>query len=290
MRTLLIARLTFDEAFRRKMILAVLLLSLVFLALYVFGFRLLHDDLMRYRQERLGRPDELLPYDVQASAMVLLGLYTVNFLAGIMTIFAAVGSISGEIEAGTLQSILPKPISRWEIIAGKYLGFLAMIAVYLGLMVGGVILASRVVGHYMPPNVFRGLLLMILVSAILLALTMLGSTVFSTMANGIVVLMLYGMALTGGLVEQRCAAESLDVAAGIERRPAGDGGQPARADTVRHNLAPLRVRRPLRHRLLRRPRGRVGGRVQSARHLTRPPALSARVESTMVRRTSRRRR
>lgn len=202
MRTLLIARLTFDEAFRRKMILAVLLLSLVFLALYVFGFRLLHDDLMRYRQERLGRPDELLPYDVQASAMVLLGLYTVNFLAGIMTIFAAVGSISGEIEAGTLQSILPKPISRWEIIAGKYLGFLAMIAVYLGLMVGGVILVSRVVGHYMPPNVFRGLLLMILVSAILLALTMLGSTVFSTMANGIVVLMLYGMALTGGLVEQ----------------------------------------------------------------------------------------
>ncbi len=198
----MIARLTFDEAFRRKMILAVLLLSIVFLALYVFGFRVLREDLMRFRQERLGRPDELLPYDVQASAMVLLGLYTVNFLAGIMTIFAAVGSISGEIEAGTLQAILPKPISRWEIIAGKYLGFLAMIAVYVGLMFGGVVLISRIVGHYTPPNLWRGLLLMILVAAILLALTMLGSAIFSTMANGIVVLMLYGMALTGGLVEQ----------------------------------------------------------------------------------------
>lgn len=202
MRVLLIAQLTFDEAFRRKMILAVLLLSAVFLALYVFGFRVLHDDLMRFRQERLGRPDELLPYEVQASAMVLLGLYTVNFLAGVMTIFAAVGAIAGEIEAGTLQAILPKPISRWEIIAGKYLGYLAMIAVYLALMVGGVVLVSRFVGNYMPPNVLRGLLLLILVSAILLALTMLGSTILSTMANGIVVLMLYGMALTGGLVEQ----------------------------------------------------------------------------------------
>ncbi|HAX26105.1 MAG TPA: ABC transporter permease [Chloroflexi bacterium] len=206
MRVLLIARLTFSEAFRRKMILAVLLLSVLFLALYVFGFQIFREDMLQYRQERLGRAQDLLPYDVQASAMVLLGLYTVNFLAGIMTIFAAVGAISGEIEAGTFQSILPKPISRWEIITGKYLGFLVMIAVYVGLMVGGVVLVSRVVGHYMPPNIFHGLALMILVAAILLALTMFGSTIFSTMANGIVVLMLYGMALTGGLVEQVGAA------------------------------------------------------------------------------------
>ncbi|MCO5178235.1 MAG: ABC transporter permease [Thermomicrobiales bacterium] len=202
MRTLLIARLTFDEAFRRKVILAVLLLSVVFLTLYLFGFQVLRDDLIRFREERLGRSDELLPYDAQASAMVLMGLYTVNFLAGVMTIFAAVGTISGEIESGVLQAILPKPLSRWEIVAGKYLGFLSMIAIYLALMVGSVVAISRYVGDYTPPNIIRGWLLMVLVSAILLALTMLGSTIFSTMANGIVALMLYGMALTGGLVEQ----------------------------------------------------------------------------------------
>lgn len=202
MRTLLIARLTVDEAFRRKVILAVMLLSLVFLALYFFGFQVLRDDLIRFREERLGRSDDLLPYEAQASAMVLMGLYTVNFLAGVMTIFAAVGTISGEIESGVLQAILPKPLSRWEIIAGKYLGFLSMITIYLALMVGSVVAISRFAGDYTPPNILRGWLLMVLVSAILLALTMLGSTIFSTMANGIVALMLYGMALTGGLVEQ----------------------------------------------------------------------------------------
>lgn len=202
MATLLIAKLTLDEAVRRKMVLMVLLLSAAFLALYAFGFKLVHDDIAQFDSQRSGAPSEVLPYEVQASAMVLMGLYTVNFLAGVMTIFAAVGAIASEIEGGTLQSIIPKPLARWEIIAGKYLGFLAMIVAYLSLMVGGVILISRTVGEYGPPNVLHGLALMILVSTILLSLTMLGSTLFSTMANGVVVFMLYGMAVTGGLVEQ----------------------------------------------------------------------------------------
>jgi ABC-type transport system involved in multi-copper enzyme maturation permease subunit len=199
---LLIARLTFDEALRRKMIWAVLFLSAVFLVMYAFGFQLLRDDIVEFDRSRGGIPNEALPYDVQASAMVLLGLYTVNFLAGIMTIFAAVGSIAGEIESGTLHAVIPKPLARWEIIVGKYLGFFAMIAAYLALMVTGVVLTSRFIGDYTPPNILHGTALLILVSAILLSLTMLGSTIFSTMANGVVVFMLYGMAVTGGLVEQ----------------------------------------------------------------------------------------
>lgn len=202
MAVFLIARLTFDEALRRRLVLAVLLLSVVFLALYAFGFQLVHDDINRFDAQRGGVPRSVLPYEVQASAMVLLGLYTVNFLAGIMTIFAAVGAIASEIESGTLQAIVPKPLARWEIIAGKYLGFLAMIVVYLCLMVGGVVVISRTIGDYSPPGVAHGMALMMLVSAILLSLTMLGSTIFSTMANGVVVFMLYGMAVTGGLVEQ----------------------------------------------------------------------------------------
>ena len=202
MTTLLIARLTLDEALRKKLILLVLVLSAAFLGLYLFGFKLLRDDVVRFDEQRGGAPNEVFPYEVQASAMVLLGLYTVNFLAGVMTIFAAVGAISSEIEGGTLHAIIPKPLARWEIIAGKYLGFFVMIAMYLCLMVGGVVLVSRYVGHYTPPRVLHGLLLMILVCSILLSLTMLGSTIFSTMANGVTVFMLYGMAVTGGLVEQ----------------------------------------------------------------------------------------
>lgn len=202
MMTLLIARITFREAFRRKLVLAVLLLSAAFLLLYAFGFKIVHDDVMRFDEERQGQPNDAFPYEVQASIIVVLGLYTVNFLAGVMTIFAAVGAIAREIEEGTLHAIIPKPLARWEIIAGKYLGFLGMIAAYIATMVCGVYLVSITIGDYTPPRILSGMALMILVSGILLSMTMLGSAIFSTMANGVIVFMLYGMAITGGLVEQ----------------------------------------------------------------------------------------
>src|SRR6188472_3831605 len=101
MTTLLIARLTFDEALRKKLNWAVVLLSALFLVLYAFGFQLLRDDVTEFDRQRGGAPSEFIPYETQAGAMVLLGLYTVNFLAGVMTIFAAVGAIASEIESGT---------------------------------------------------------------------------------------------------------------------------------------------------------------------------------------------
>lgn len=202
MMTLLIARLTLQEAVRRKLVWAVLALSAVFIVLYIYGFQIVVDDVEVFNEERGGAPRDFLPRDVQMSIMVMLGLWTVNFLAGVMTIFAAVGAISSEIEAGTLHVIVTKPLNRFEIIAGKYLGFLTMIVIYISMMVGGVLLTAYFIGDYTPPNIATGLALMILVSTILLSLTMLGSTIFSTMANGVIVFMLYGMALTGGLVEQ----------------------------------------------------------------------------------------
>src|SRR5947207_2660787 len=105
------------------------------------GNRALGSPAPVHRLDSDGRPPMMT---------VLLGLYTVNFLTGVMTIFAAVGAIAREIEEGTLHAIVPKPLARWEIIAGKYLGFLAMIVIYLALMVSGVVLTAYSVGDYTP--------------------------------------------------------------------------------------------------------------------------------------------
>lgn len=203
MKALIIARLTFREAFQRKLVLGVVLLSLIFVVGYAFGFHLL--VLQWHRQQARSTPgtrNPLLTYETFASALVLLGLYTVNFLTGIMTIFAAVGSVSSEIDSGTLHAIVPKPIRRWEIVLGKYLGFAVMLIIYIALMVASVDVTARTIGNYSPPHIIHGTLLIMLVSMILLSLTMLGSTLFSTLTNGVVVFMLYGLSVTGGLVEQ----------------------------------------------------------------------------------------
>lgn len=212
MKALVIAQLTFREGLRKKLVLGVVFLSLIFAALYVWGFHLFVQD-WRAMEARRGAQGAttMFPYEIFASAMVLLGLWTVNFLAGVMTIFAAVGSIASEIEQGTLLAIVPKPIRRWEIVLGKWLGYAGMLAIYIGVMVAIVTTTAHFIGDYRPPNILQAYGLILLVALMLLNLTMLGSTLFSTVANGVIVFMLYGMAITGGLVEQIGTALDNDV-------------------------------------------------------------------------------
>lgn len=206
MKALVIARLTFREALRRRLIWGVLGLSLIFAIIYFWGFTQVRAEFLRAAAnrppgERGGASGQILTFDLVSTIMVGLGFYTVNFLAGVMTIFAAVGTIAGEIESGTFQAIVPKPLARWEIVVGKFLGFAGMIAIYIALMAAAVLGTARIVAGYTPANFVVGTLLVMLVSFVLLALTLLGSTIFQTMANGVVVFMLYGGALLGGLLE-----------------------------------------------------------------------------------------
>jgi ABC-type transport system involved in multi-copper enzyme maturation permease subunit len=167
--------------------------------MYAFGFVKFQEDFVN-RISR--RPNNPLTYEVFASMLVIMGFYVVNFLAGVMAIFTAVGSISAEIETNTFHAIVPKPIHRWEIVLGKWLGYAVMLAVYVVLMTGSVLATAWIVGRYVPPTPAIAVGLVALVTLLLLSLTILGSTILSTITNGIVVFMLYGIALTGGLVEQ----------------------------------------------------------------------------------------
>lgn len=199
MAALILARFTLREAIRKKMVLGVLLLSALFIGMYAYGFSSLRSNYL----ERVASGNEPpLAFPVFASVMVLLGFYTVNFLSGVMAIFASVGSIAAEVDAGTFHAIVPKPLRRRDIVVGKWLGYAGMLAVYVSLMCLAVVVVARTVGGYAPPNALAGSALLVLVSLLLLSLTVLGSTFFSSLTNGIVVFMLYGVALMGGVVEQ----------------------------------------------------------------------------------------
>lgn len=196
---LLLARFTFREARRKRLVLGVVLLSLLFLALYWYGFASLRGNFENRLRAGARSP---FGFETFASVLVLLGFYTVNFLSGVMAIFAAVGSIASEVDAGTLHAIVPKPVARWQILLGKWLGYAAMLSLYTTLMCLGVLAIGRLVGDYTPPNWLAGTGLVVLVGLMLLSITVLGSTVFSALTNGIVVFMLYGVTLMAGVVEQ----------------------------------------------------------------------------------------
>lgn len=194
---LVIARLTFREAARRKILLGALVLGLAFLVVYGLGVYFIQQDMVKHGQH-LQRVVAIPIY----SFLVLSGLYVVNFLTLALTVLTSVDTISGEIDSGTIHTLAAKPIHRWEIVIGKWLGFAAMLAVYLLLMAGGVVELTRLITGYSPPNILRGLALMGLNELLLLNVTLLGGTRLSTLANGVLVFAAYGVAFVGGWIEQ----------------------------------------------------------------------------------------
>lgn len=193
----IIARLTFREAARRRIALAALVLGLAFLLLYSAGFYFI-------RQEALRSGDSLETAAARGAFNFLLmaGLYAVNFLTLAMGALLAADTLAGEIGSGTIQALVTKPVRRSTIVLGKWLGFAAMLAIYLVLMAGGVILSLWLQAGYTAPNLSRAISLMYLTALLLMTVTLMCSSRLSALATGGVVFGLYGLAFIGGWVEQ----------------------------------------------------------------------------------------
>jgi ABC-type transport system involved in multi-copper enzyme maturation permease subunit len=190
-----ISWLTFHEARRRRMVLAALAMGALFLLLFTIGFGLIADNL---KEERTSAVQMRFGYNL----LLMAGMYVVHFLTIMLAIFASVDTVSGEIASHTVQAIVTKPVRRWQVLLGKWLGYAAMLVLYLALLGGGILLAVYLRSGYLPPNPLAGLGLLMLEALVLLSLSLLGGTRFSTLTNGVVLFMLYGLAFIGAWVEQ----------------------------------------------------------------------------------------
>ena len=193
--TLVIARLTFREAARRRILLAALLLGIVFLIIYGLGFHYVNIEIEREGTRVLQR-NEIRNF------LFMAGLYVVNFLTVMMAVLTSVDTLSGEIASGTVHTLVSKPVRRREIVLGKWLGFAGMLTMYLILMAGGVVTLVYAISGYVAPNLVNGLALLWLNAILLLGVSLVGGAILSTLANGVLVFGLYGIAFVGGWIEQ----------------------------------------------------------------------------------------
>jgi Cu-processing system permease protein len=197
MSTFTIALLTFREASRRKILLAALLLGLLFLIVFGLGFHYITIEM-----EKDFRGGELVQLNEIRNFLLMAGMYVVNFLTAIMTVLTSVDTLSGEISTGTIHTVVAKPIRRWEVVLGKWLGFAGMITLYLLLMGGGVMGFIFLHSGYVAPHPIRALAFIWLNDLVLLSVSILGGASLSTLANGVLVFGLYGIAFIGGWIEQ----------------------------------------------------------------------------------------
>jgi ABC-type transport system involved in multi-copper enzyme maturation permease subunit len=196
---LVITRFTLQEAVARRVIVAGALLSLAFLALYAVGFSFMYG--FAATAPSPVRPNVPPATVVFGNVFTVLGMYAIHFLSSFLALFLSVGAIAAEVESGTLHAILARPIRRWEFVLGRWLAGVLLIALYVGLMAGLVLGISWWISGYEAPRPIQAIGLMVLGAVLLLTLGLLGSTLLSTLANGVVVFTLFGLAWLAGIIE-----------------------------------------------------------------------------------------
>jgi len=196
------AGITFREAARKRVLWMALAAGAAFLSLFATGLYFQMKDLNPHTNLLLKREG--------VGALLMVGLYAVDLMAVVMTVLTSVDTLSGELASGTIQAVATKPIPRWELLLGKWLGFVGMVTVYVTLMVGGItavtyFMSLHSVGGVLPHHLLRGAALIWLECILMLSLTFRMGASFSTLTNGVVVLGLHGIAFIGGWIEQAAA-------------------------------------------------------------------------------------
>lgn len=194
MRALVIARLVIREAGRRRLLLALLVLTLIVVALTGWGF----SRIPTITQRGVPLPD--LQVKTVASQFLIVTMFMFSFVLAMAAVFVASPQISGEVESGTALSILSRPIGRSEYVAGKWVGLAGLVAIYAGGAAAIELLVVNAVVGYVPPEPLAFIAFVIAEGLVIMTLALLLSTRLSGMVGGVIALVLFGIAWIGGIV------------------------------------------------------------------------------------------
>ncbi|HUG55830.1 MAG TPA: ABC transporter permease [Candidatus Limnocylindrales bacterium] len=192
--TLVIATLVIREVLRRRLVFALLALTVLAVLLTAWGFSRLPtivDD---------GAPLPEPTVKLIASQLLILVMFMFSNVIALSAVFVASTAISGEVESGVALALLSRPIARWQYVLGKWLGLAVLVAAYACLAAAVELAAVNAVVDYLPPRPLEFLAFLIAEGLVLLTLGLLLSTRFSGMVGGVVALVLFGMAWLGGIV------------------------------------------------------------------------------------------
>ena len=198
----IVARMTFQEAIRRRIVLTGLVLGVLFLIVFSIGARMISTEIARESIAEGGAAYRNVMRTEMSNFLLMAGLYAVTFLSVAMGALLGADTLAGEINSGSIQTILTKPIRRSDVVFGKWLGFAGLLGLYALLMSGGVVLIILFQSDHLPRNILTGLSLIYLGSLLVMTISLAGSSAMPALATGGMVFGLYGLAFLGGWIEQ----------------------------------------------------------------------------------------
>jgi ABC-type transport system involved in multi-copper enzyme maturation permease subunit len=190
-----VARLTVQEASRRRLLLALVILTLLVVGFSAWGF---------YKITTVTRSDGSVLPAQQVTLITSQLLIVVTFVySGVLALSAAVVAgplISSEVESGLLLSMLARPMRRSEVVIGKWLGLAVLVAIYAA---GSALLEIAAVDSatgYVPPHPIDLIVYVGTEGLALLSLGLLLSTRLSGTTGGVIALVAWLMGWIGGVV------------------------------------------------------------------------------------------
>jgi Cu-processing system permease protein len=197
-----IVRYALREAFRRRLVPVVALLTVAFLVLYAlvahFAFREVGDA----RAGGVGFGEDIDDRALAGATLIGLAMFGTLFLGAVLTTFLTLGVIRGDAESGLMQPIAARPISRPTLLGARCLGAALVSAVYVIVVFFITVVTTSVIGDWSPDRPLQAALLLAASVVVLTCLSALASAFTTSTAQGVTVLMLFGAGLTAGLLGQ----------------------------------------------------------------------------------------
>lgn len=193
----IVAGFALRESLRRRVFTVIALLTVAFLALYALGVW------QAYRT--LGGGLGLAGVDthtVAAATLLGLSMFATLFLGAVLAVFLTLGAVRGDAERGLLQPLLVRPLSRRDLLLGRFAAAAGVCSAYVVVVFLAAAAITWAFGGWWPDRTVGPAIGLALAVTVLCALSLAGSVVLSSVANGIAVFMVFGAGLTGGLLGQ----------------------------------------------------------------------------------------
>jgi ABC-type transport system involved in multi-copper enzyme maturation permease subunit len=187
----------FREAVRRKVFAVVLLLTVAFLFLFWLANHYVFAQL-----DQITPPADVNVDTRTFAGAFLMGLamFATLFLGVVLAVFLTLGVVSGDAERGLLQPLVVRPVGRGTLLLARFLGAAGVTVAYVLAVYFAAMAILGLTGHWWPDRIVGPGIELAGATAVVVALSLLGSVFLSATANGIAIFMLFGAGLVAGLL------------------------------------------------------------------------------------------
>jgi ABC-type transport system involved in multi-copper enzyme maturation permease subunit len=190
-----IARVTLLEAFRRRLLWALLGLTILSVLATTWGV----GQLVGLARSSPGGLDTL-ELALGVSQILILVAFMFSFVLAMTGAFLGAPAIASDLESGVVLAVLARPIRRADLVLGRWLGLSIVLFAYA--LLAGILetFAVGAISDYTPPNPVGAALHVAAEGVVLLTLALLLSTRLPTIAGGAISVVAFGLAWMAGVL------------------------------------------------------------------------------------------